>query len=239
MTADRPEAWQQTGSPPTLEANQVHAWVFTLDSSADTDHEILDPRELARCKAIADEQQRRYYARAHVICRQILSCYLGLSPRDIQFRQQPSGKPFIANTDVIEFSLSHSGSTALLAVAKAPVGIDIEQENRKTGGLKLAKRFFSQQEHEQLAATATQDQARAFLQTWTRKEAVVKCHGGGIVSGLNAFSTLETGPHLVKADTGNGPATFFCRNLPGPEQHISAVAVQLTNPDTRLFRYKL
>ncbi|MFM7967965.1 4'-phosphopantetheinyl transferase superfamily protein [Aeromonas sp. A-5] len=62
--------------------------------------------------------------------------------------------------------------------------MDIELGKRRHHPLPLARRFYAQSEYEWLCALPAQEQESAFYRLWSRKEAVLKAHGGGIAAGL-------------------------------------------------------
>ena len=97
------------------------------------------------------------------------------------------GKPFIP--DKPEFSLTHSGSFAALAVNDAPVGLDIETIAPVR---RASERALTPEEREYMAA----DPERRFAYLWTRKEAVLKCTGAGLSKPMNAFSALDESAEL-------------------------------------------
>lgn len=82
-----------------------------------------------------------------------------------------NGKPSLKNGGYI--SISHSGEYCALAVADAPVGIDIEQIGRVDD--RIASRFFIETERQ----WAHGDAARLTV-VWTVKEALAKLDGTGI-----------------------------------------------------------
>ncbi len=77
-------------------------------------------------------------------------------------------------------SLSHSEQLALVAVAKRPVGVDLEHiGNAPTVEDLDDLAFLTLSEHERrhLVAAPAERQAIEWLQLWTRKEAVLKAGG--------------------------------------------------------------
>ncbi len=82
-----------------------------------------------------------------------------------------AGKPELPG---VHFSLAHSGSYAVCAIADTAVGVDIERADRKGRG--VAERYFSPNEC-----------ALPLAYIWTRKEAVAKADGRGIAIGLDTF----------------------------------------------------
>ena len=80
------------------------------------------------------------------------------------------GKPHFADTEPY-FSLSHSHGVIFVAVSDAPIGADVELIDEKKRSVRLAERFFSDNEKDE-----------DFFTVWTRKEAYVKMTGEGICS---------------------------------------------------------
>lgn len=85
------------------------------------------------------------------------------------------GKPQI---DGVHFSLAHTGTVAVCAVADTLVGVDIEKASRTNSG--VAKKYFNENE-----------QKYEFSYIWTRKEAAVKADGGGIALGLETIDVTN------------------------------------------------
>ena len=94
----------------------------------------------------------------------------------------PYGKPCFEACP--EFSISHAGSYAAVAVSDNPVGVDIE-EARCT--MRIVRHFFS--EAEVSAAEALDEEAqRLYLQRiWVAKEAFVKAIGTGLTTPFDSF----------------------------------------------------
>lgn len=99
-----------------------------------------------------------------------------------------SGKPVFPGENSPYFNISHSGGYVVLVFGERPLGVDIESV--KGTNLKVAKRFFRQEEYEDLAKKTGAEQADAFCRMWTGKEAVIKAHGAGLSIPLDSFSVL-------------------------------------------------
>ncbi len=100
-----------------------------------------------------------------------------------------SGKPVFQGDNGLHFNISHSGGYVALAFGKTPLGVDIECVKRKD--LKVAKRFFRQEEYDDLAGKTGAEQPDIFCRMWTGKEAVLKASGAGLSVPLDSFSVLE------------------------------------------------
>lgn len=153
----------------------------------------VDDRVLARCQRdlppaerIAVPQGRRGNAARHrlvarAVLRRLLGRQLGLRAIDVPLRRQPAGKPELAvqghGLAPLHFSLSYAGGQALLALADAPVGVDIET-HVPDDVRQLALQVCSGQELARLDDCA--DDAHAFLDIWSAKEAALKMIGVGL-----------------------------------------------------------
>jgi 4'-phosphopantetheinyl transferase len=118
-------------------------------------------------------------------------------------------------------------------VARAPVGVDVEQLDgraRPVGGgdpEAMARMVLSGSERAALAAIRPSGRAREFLVAWTRKEAVTKATGDG----LNvAFSdvVVATGsgpPRLVSWPYPQDPGQVSLHDLDAAPGYVAALAV--------------
>lgn len=165
-------------------------WRVSLldDAHARALRPILSSDECARADRFHAAADATRWTVAHGWLRHILSWYGGAPPGAITFGSGELGKPYVPNSD-IEFSLSHSGGLALVAVARrGAVGVDVEQWDQRIDHLELAGQFFSPYECSSLASLEGHDAIVAgFFAAWTRKEAYMKATGHGIVRGLSHF----------------------------------------------------
>ena len=86
----------------------------------------------------------------------------------------------------LDFSLSHSGKYAVLAVGDKPVGADVERLRKNR--LNVAKRCFHRKEYEDIMTLQRKESCdRRFLEYWTMKEAYVKRTGDGFRIPFDSF----------------------------------------------------
>ncbi len=132
---------------------------------------------------------RARYAVAHANLRRILGTYLDQPAAGLRFRSNAFGKPELRPGDSsssIHFSLSHSRSIAVLAVAKGePVGVDVEDV--KPIEPEVADSHFSTSERSQLSQLQGDAWLLGFYRCWTRKEAILKAEGVGLSRPLDSF----------------------------------------------------
>ena len=111
---------------------------------------------------------------------------------DYTYERGQNGKPWLREYPDFQFNLSHSGSLAVCAAAKKPVGVDVQ----KIGEMKerIAARFYTKQENELLNHCTSKDEQRMiFYRLWSAKEAYVKWNGNGLGQGIDNFTvSLDT-----------------------------------------------
>lgn len=95
-------------------------------------------------------------------------------------------KPFIQNAsgeciEGVDFSISHCKNAIAVALSDRPVGVDVESFRRAEEP--LLKRTLNPNEQAEIRAAS--DPAEAFTCLWTKKEAVLKLRGMGIVDNLH------------------------------------------------------
>jgi len=104
-------------------------------------------------------------------------------------------KPFMQNAlgeriEGIDFSISHCKNAIAVVLSDRPVGVDVESFRHAENA--LLRRTMNPEEQEEVRTAA--DPAEAFTRFWTRKEAVLKLRGTGLVDDLH--SVLLPNPEL-------------------------------------------
>lgn len=177
----------QTRLPASVDTNHIHLWLLDVDSFtaaqiAETANLMsVDERERAQ-KFIRGKTE---YIASRWLLRKVLALYSGHAAADLVFERTDKGKPHIAGSD-IQFSLSHSGHWALLAVGKHEwLGIDIECTRDTRDLHAIADSYFHPDEYSCLKALDSLEQPAYFYRLWTLKEAFFKAIGTGISAGLD------------------------------------------------------
>ena len=154
---------------------------------------LLSPDEAARAKRLVIPLQRERFILTRGLLRRALGTATGHHPAALQFSRGPDGKPFLQGEE-LEFSLSHSGDSLLVAMARGcAVGCDLELLRAVPQAASIAMRWFSPEERRALAELSGEALHRAFLSCWVRKEAALKAVGTGLQSPLD-FSAGFAGP---------------------------------------------
>lgn len=223
---------------PPLSEREVLVWVcdlLRLERERPGLAIQLSPAECIRADRFAFDRDRDRFILSHGLLRVILSRYLAESPDGIVLTTGPHGKPAVRagaeSTSPIEFSLSHSGDYALVAVAnRRAVGVDVEVCRPDVDALALAQRFFASPEAENIAQAQGPERQRLFYRYWTGKEAYLKGRGVGLSLGLNRFQLLfDDGlarAQVRDADSGHLDKNWSVLSFSVDEQVAGAVACE-------------
>jgi 4'-phosphopantetheinyl transferase len=198
-------------SPPeclTLAAEEVHVWRVGLDQKPSTVQALLrslSPDECERAGKYHFHRHFEHFVVARAALRDIISRYVALSPREIQFLYDQYGKPRLSPCGTpLCFNLSHSKGIALCAISQAQtIGVDVEYARENFSVEEIAERFFSANEVASLRALPSDLRIVGFFNCWTRKEAYIKALGEGLSHPLDRF-TVSIAPgqplRLLMAD---------------------------------------
>ncbi len=140
-----------------------------------------------RCDALLryrNEAARRQGALAYLLLCRALHEEYGITAQPT-FSYGEHGKPSLAEHPRIHFNLSHCRTAVACAVSLRPVGIDIESIRQAKPA--LVRHTMSESEAARLLASARPDVEFTIL--WTRKEALLKLTGRGIVSDMRNVLT--------------------------------------------------
>jgi 4'-phosphopantetheinyl transferase len=212
-----------------FDRGDVHAWVLRLHGEVPASHPALaclSTAERRRAAAMTDEAARRRFCLARAALRAVLATCTGMPAGSLALYATPLGKPVLPGAGV-EFSLSHTRTAAVIAVAHSAVGVDVERPARRMDPLRLARRIL----HPDTAAFLEQLPAAelpvAFIDAWTQREAHAKAVGGGL------FHTADTLPYVAGipadgifhpvTDRADGSDWSIARFLPDPITRAAVV----------------
>jgi 4'-phosphopantetheinyl transferase len=195
--------WLPAPDPLPPLGHDAHVWAVELDDpGCDVVfyRERLSPDEQARTEKFKFARDRRRYVIAHAALRDILARYTHTGPADLQFDQGANGKPKLAapfGACGIDFNLSHSHETALVAVNdRHEIGVDIEYVKADFEIFAVANRFFTKREVTALRALPVLLRRKAFYKCWTSKEAFLKAKGTGLSGRLDEVQIALAGENV-------------------------------------------
>lgn len=129
----------------------------------------------------------------------------------LQFSYGPYGKPFLLDYPDIHFSLSHCRKAVLCVVGDEPVGGDVEEIPEALDQDVLNLCF---DENEQSHILLSPKPCVRFAEEWTRKEALLKMVGCGLVDDLPGVMRSSWASHAgidTFACTEKGYAYSICK----------------------------
>ncbi len=91
------------------------------------------------------------------------------------------GKPFLPDFPDLHFNLSHCAKAVMCVMGNASVGCDVEEIPREPD-LDVLGYCFSTEEKEKIRRS--ENPSVEFTKLWTRKEALLKMHGVGLIDQL-------------------------------------------------------
>lgn len=144
----------------------------------------LTEAERQRLDAISATARRASFLAGHWQARWLAAQWLQLDVGRIALDAQADGRPLLrvdGEVAPLHVSLSHSGDWLALALADAPVGLDIEVPQRARDWEALARFVFSIEERQRLRDAEGAARAGVFHALWTLKEARGKRTGEGLL----------------------------------------------------------
>lgn len=160
---------------------QDHLWLLTCsdDEPAADILSKLSVEEQARCARFYFARDRNLYATGHAVLRQGLACLAGTVASDLQFSNNPYGKPELQPPRAdLHFNISHSQGLVAVLIAAAPCGVDVEAQRSMDDLIGMAGLVFHPQEQSWVVSDPTLSLKR-FFGLWVLKEAYLKGRGEG------------------------------------------------------------
>lgn len=114
-----------------------------------------------------------------------LKTYYNISEAEIG--TLPNKKPYLKKHEIY-FNLSHSKDLVVCAIAEYPLGIDIEFNNPEVSYPDFK---FQMTDNEFREIYNSGDKTKSFFTYWTRKEAIIKAHGAGMMLPLDSFEIVN------------------------------------------------
>jgi 4'-phosphopantetheinyl transferase len=232
------EAQRPAGSEANaINERQIHVWHLNLrDEQWDRFHSVLSRDEEEKGRRFRYAGLRENFSRARIALRLVLSRYLGLCADRIEFSYTKTGKPEIASSGIF-FNMSHSGNSALIAVALCPVGIDIElARDSKFEEEGIVKMVCHETERAELDMLSPVERRRLFYQLWTRKEAYYKAIGVGLQEAICDLFFQSRDAHRVYqvCSARSGRLPYYVQDLTCPAGYTGSVCVSCRSASIRL-----
>lgn len=173
---------------------------------------VLSTDEMIKAGRFLHQEDKESYMISSFIKRHIIAKFLQLPVDQIVFSSVKNGKPSVEN---LQFNLSNTKKYVLIAVSDKSIGIDIEYANPYFNYSDLVQHSFN--ENEQLFILNGQNKILNFYTLWTRKEALLKATGEGLVEDMAQVPSIGD-LHIRQADT------FKIESLVTEDHHVISFA---------------
>ncbi len=231
------QAGQHSTPPADVQHIALHfAPLDALRKNIPTYSELLDPSEHERAGRFRFEVDRERFIIAHGVLRTLLGERLSEDPARIIFSRGPYGKPYLPGSE-LRFNLSDTKDAMLVGITKGgEIGVDIESMQRRVDHFAVSEHYFTPEEIESIAIAP--DSKRRFLEFWTRKEAVLKASGVGIMDDLKVLrvdAALNRMTISHEAFVRHAAEEYHVRTLSLGDDHLISVAAEMsfTSPDVK------
>jgi 4'-phosphopantetheinyl transferase len=135
-------------------------------------------------------EDRNTYLICHGLLRSIISKNLKIDPLEVVFRYDMNNKPGLYGNPLY-FNITHvRGAFAFIISKYYTVGIDMENVDRNIDLVPLIDTIFSNEERDFVLRSEVNNLENFFL-LWTRKEALLKAIGIGIVANLSQIGVSQ------------------------------------------------
>jgi 4'-phosphopantetheinyl transferase len=191
---------------------EVHVWLVPVAIPAQSFavlQSVLDDDECERARRCRTGAARERFVVSRGALRLVLGGLSGSPPERLRFARRcgrcggtDHGKPHLLGHSDLDFSISHSGGLALIAVTRGRrLGADVERVRPRTDVLAIARGSLSVRERQAIESLGAGGARRTeFFHCWTRKEAYLKLSGEGMQRDPTSFSTAGTGIVEVGAE---------------------------------------
>ncbi|HRD53498.1 MAG TPA: 4'-phosphopantetheinyl transferase superfamily protein [Flavobacteriales bacterium] len=158
---------------------------------------VLDASERDRAARFRFDADRERFILGHGWLRDVLGKVLGTPAADLRIVRGPFGKPHLEGHD-LRFNFSDTKDAVLLGFGQGiDIGIDVETMHRRVDHEAVASHYFTPAETQHLSELTSDARKRRFLELWTRKEAVLKASGVGIMDDLKELRVLDGANTMV------------------------------------------
>jgi 4'-phosphopantetheinyl transferase len=237
--------WSLSDVLPPLEENEVQVWRIELGDAAgliDRYTSLLSLTEQADANRRRVGQVRDHFTLGRACLRVLLGNALGIDSSYVSITKGAHGKPETPaiGGPSISFNVAHSKGTVLIALGRqGAVGVDVEYVDRSIDIMEVALANFTENESRSLEAIADPEtRLRTFCCYWTRKEAIVKADGRGLLLPLSSFDVSFESRSMqsirVSESPGEEGKLYFVSDLDLGNNAVAALALE--SPDCRVRR---
>ncbi|KFM99029.1 4'-phosphopantetheinyl transferase [Bacillus clarus] len=179
--------WKVVDSVPKLNEHNCQIWWARISDLQSWHYSLLNEAEREKANSFHYSADRARFVIGCVISRLVLGEQLTMSPLQVPIDRTcsvcklPHGRPQLPE-GMPQLSVSHSGERIGVAFTlSTPVGIDVEQMTSNIDVITMATGVLTDIEIAQVMKLPSERKREGFLTYWTRKEAILKATGEGLM----------------------------------------------------------
>jgi 4'-phosphopantetheinyl transferase len=237
-TGPRDVEWTEAVDNEPPADGTVHLWFATLEQLRPRlaiFQDLLDPVEADRARRFRFKHDRERFILGHGLMRSLLGKYLKRDASLIRLARGPFGKPYLERKK-LRFNFSDTKDAVLLGFTTGQeLGVDIETIERNVDHAAVSEHYFTRPEITSIENAGSEAKAR-FLDFWTRKEAVLKASGVGIMDDLRSLRVDgERNMMMIEHEAFSRMAApeYHVRALRLSAQHFASMAVPVAVKEVR------
>lgn len=177
--------WEDYNSEKNLKTDLIHVFKISVDLYEKIEKycgAVLQDNELQKAEKFRQYDDKRRFIIGKFFSKVLLSKQDELEAFEVNFSFTENNKPFYKD---YHFNVSHSGNFVVIVLSPLPVGVDIELIKANFDFESLVPECFNKTEIEKII------NATDFYTFWTRKEALLKATGEGLIDNLNSIDCSE------------------------------------------------
>ncbi|MEN1936058.1 4'-phosphopantetheinyl transferase superfamily protein [Paenibacillus sp. 102] len=225
--------WEIVDSVPKLRSHHCQVWWARTSDLQPWHYDLLNDTEREKANLFHQSEDRARFMIGCAISRLVLGKQLAMTPFQVPIDRTCSvcklahGRPQLP-VGMPQLSVSHSGERVAVAfTTSTAVGIDVEQINSNIDVLKMAVGVLTDIEIARLLQLPVERQVEGFLTYWTRKEAILKATGEGLMispSNLTVSNPENVPELLVFKEESTLVETTTMMNLHPGSGYIASIA---------------
>lgn len=220
--------WKTYDNTTILSDHQTHVFkvcVSSLISRFDTGGLLTEDEKTKGNRYLRQEDKNSFKVRRSVL-KTLIARFLAIPTDEVVFNTYNNKKK--PHIEGIHFNTSHSHDLSLIAISKAIIGVDIEFEQPNFDFTEVAPTALT--EDEQAFINHNSNPISNFYTVWTRKEALLKASGEGLVDQLNQMSTM-------RREVSRYNYKYRLLSLKTDQNYSISIAINQEEPDISYWNY--
>ena len=220
-----------------MKETKVQIWTINLDVSPDLLAIYLadlNSDEIVRSERYRRQVDRTNFIVSRAVLKRLIASKLSINTSNVEFDENPFGKPHIIQNHKLQFNLSHSGKLAIIGFTENHrIGVDVEYMKDDIEYKNIAKHHFAPEEYEVLLSQPNNLLREYFYRCWTRKESFIKAEGSGVSYPLDSFIVSMNSDNeaaiLNMKDPSENQSEWSMHSFVPAANYIAAVTVNCGN----------